>query len=148
MDWKPLVDLAAVASAIAAVIGFLLTARQFRRQMNVQLFLEFTQRYGRIIDGFPAEARQARLEASGEPPADSPELRKALLKYLNLSAEEYHLYRNGYIAAPIWEMWEKKMLRALRSPLFVRGWKQLADEFDDQPDFVTYVRAAQAARNA
>jgi hypothetical protein len=145
VNWKDLVDLAAITSAFIALAGFLVAARQFRKQMNVQLFLTFTERYGKIIDSFPPEARRARLEAAGEPPPESPEIHKCTLRYLNLCSEEYHLYRHGYIAPPIWIMWEIKMQRTLRSPLFRRAWQQQADEFDDHPEFVEYVWEVQGA---
>ena len=146
MDWKFFAEIGALLSSVIAVIGFYLTARQFRSQMNVQLFLTFTERYGKIIDSFPPEARQARLDPNVEPPPDTPELRRATLKYLNLCSEEYHLYRSGYISQTIWEMWESKMRRSLRSKLFRRAWAELVEEFDDHPAFQQYVREVLGAK--
>jgi hypothetical protein len=144
IDWKLLVDVATLLSVFVALAGLVFATRTFRHQMNVQLFLAFTERYGKALDAFPPEARQARLHPSAEPPPDSPELRKCVLRYLNLCSEEYHLYRHGYIARPVWEMWETKMKQAIRSKLFRRAWADLADEFNDHPEFGEFVQQVQA----
>lgn len=141
MTWHDLVDLATFITAVIALLGFVYTSQRFRRQMNVNLFLAFTERYARVLDDYPGPDRKARLDPHGEPPPDTPELRKWALRYLNLCSEEYHLYQNGYLAKPVWKMWETKMRQTLRSQLFRRAWAQLADEFDDEhPEFCAYVR--------
>jgi len=103
--------------------------------------LTFTDRYIKAIDTFSPEARAARLAVDGEPPPHTPQLCKQVLRYMNLCSEEYHLYRNGYLAEVLWQMWEPKMRKTLQSPMFQREWQHLADEFHDHPQFQEYVRA-------
>jgi hypothetical protein len=52
------------------------------------------------------------------------------VRYLNLCSEEYYLYKQKWLHKKLWGIWEKELIRTLRSPLFVREWKKLADEFD------------------
>jgi hypothetical protein len=144
IDWKLLVDLGTLFSVLVALAGLVVTMRTFRRQTNVQLFLAFTDRYDSIIRSFPPDARKARLDAKNEPLPDSEQLRAAILRYLNLCSEEYHLYRHGYLSRTVWEMWEPQIKRTLRSRMFRRAWPDLEDEFIDHPHFVAYVRAVQA----
>jgi hypothetical protein len=144
IDLKFASEFGIIVSGLIALIGFILAARQYRSQMNVQLFLAFTERYMRVLDGFPPETRQSRVDPNVEPPPSTPEIHKAVLKYLNLCAEEYHLYQSGYLAKDIWVIWETKMKTALRGKLFRREWNELYHEFDDQPKFQEFVRSVHA----
>ena len=120
-------------------IGLLIGIRTYRRQTNAQVFLEYTKRYENIMESFPTNALPARLALEGTPPPQSTELSLALLRYLNLSSEEFYLQSKGYLAKEIWLIWEGELTRTLRSPLMRREWKELRSEFDSYPEFLTYV---------
>jgi hypothetical protein len=66
-----------------------------------------------------------------------------VLRYLNLSSEEYYLFKRGYLRADVWRIWEGEMVRTLRSPLLRREWTKLASEFVSYPEFSTYVEQVQ-----
>lgn len=142
-DAKLAVDIAQVVSALVALAGLLYTARVFRRQMNIQLFLAFTDRYVKTLDSFSPEAREARLKLDAKLPPPSPKLSKQILQYLTVCGEEYYLYRNGYLSKVLWKLWEPKIIGSLKSQLFIREWPALAHEFDDQAEFQAYVRDIQ-----
>ena len=134
----------------ATLVGVLLTAggiflavRVYRRQMNAQLFLAYTQRYDEIMGAFPADARGLRLDLDGAPPPESPELRLAVLRYLNLCSEEFHLHRQGFLARDIWRIWEAELERTLASPLLRREWPALRREFSATAEFARYVERVQ-----
>ncbi len=138
------------AVSYATLFGVLLTAagvfqaiRVYRRQMNAQLFLAYTQRYDEIMGAFPADARGLRLDLTGDPPPESPELRLAVLRYLNLCSEEFYLYRRGYLARDIWKIWEKELERTLSSPLLLREWPAVRNEFEANAEFARYVGRVQ-----
>jgi hypothetical protein len=71
------------------------------------------------------------------------ELTLCVLRYLNLSSEEFYLYRRGYLRREVWDIWEGELLRTLRSPLLRREWKTLRHEFISYPEFSRYVDDAQ-----
>src|SRR5436190_21365241 len=92
---------------ISLIVGFLKvfnTINNYRRQMNVQILMKYTERYEHILDKFPEDALAARFDARVLPP-QSPQLRLCVLKYLNLCAEEYYLTRRGYLSESLWRIW-------------------------------------------
>jgi hypothetical protein len=138
--------LAISASSISAIVAFvaLINAiRTYRRQMNAQIFIKYTERYERILEGFPQDALVARFDATAAPP-QSPQLRLCVLKYLNLCSEEYYLTRHGYLAVSLWRIWEGDLKRIIASTLVQREWPSLRTEFLCHQDFLDYVERAQA----
>jgi hypothetical protein len=115
----------------------------YRRQMNAQLFVEYTKRYEEVMRSYPEGVRKLRLDSGAEPPPESEELSSAILRYLNLCSEEFYLWKRGYLAGDIWRIWEGELKRTLSSPLYRRGWRKLASEFESYREFADYVGEAQ-----
>ena len=139
------VQLATIASILVAALSLLFAVWVYRRQMNAQLFLEYTRRYEQIMESLPPEERSARLDTTGDPPPESTAVTTAALRYLNLCSEEFYLWRRGYLAGDIWRIWEAEMERTLRSPLLQREWSKLRSEFSSYSDFARYVDSIQRA---
>lgn len=137
------VQLATLASSFAAIASIWIALRVYRRQMNAQLFVAYTQRYEEIMSAFPADARTCRLGASAELPPRSEALTLAVLRYLNLCSEEYYLYRTGHLTRTLWRIWEDELKRTVASALVRREWPDLRCEFVSYPDFLAYVERAQ-----
>ena len=70
---------------------------------------------------------------------------EAVLEYLNLSSEEFYLWKRGYLSSEIWQIWESELIRTLRSPMLGREWAKLRPEFQSYPEFSMFV---EAQRNA
>jgi hypothetical protein len=131
--------LLAAFTAASIVLGVVL----YRRQCNVQVFLEYTKRYADIMNMFPSEGRKARLDLFGEPPPESDELSLSVLRYLNLCSEEFYLCKKKYLSCHVWKIWEAELKRTLSSTLVVREWTRLREEFQAYPEFLEYVETAQ-----
>ena len=138
------VQIATLASMAVGAFGLFLGIVVYRRQMNAQVFLEYTKRYEDVMDSFPESARAARLDISSDPPPESPELTTAVLRYVNLCSEEFYLCKRRYLSKEIWRIWESELKRSLRSPLIRREWAKLGKEFSSYPEFVEYVTQAQS----
>lgn len=143
MKLEVVLQIATLVGVIVGFAGLLNTLRVQRRQANAQVFLAYTGRYDEIMRSFPKDALEARIGSADEPPAVTPEVRVAALRYLNLCSEEFHLYRCRYLDRVVWRMWEAELLRTLRTPLFRREWSALRAEFGAYPEFRDYVDAAQ-----
>jgi len=127
-------------------VGFVVVMVQtYKGQMNAQLFCDLNQRYDDIVKDFPREAWQSRFDLDSAIVPESVELTLCAMRYLNLSSEEFYLYRNRYIRRNVWVIWEDEILRTLRSPLFRREWKTLSKEFRAFPAFFEYVEKAQSS---
>ena len=96
------------------------------------------------MQSFPRGTWNSRLNINAEPPECSDELSLSVLKYLNLCAEEYYLYKRGYLAKDVWKIWECELNRTLRSPLFKREWRTLIGEFESYPEFRDFVQKTQS----
>ena len=129
--------------ALATLAGWITGIVFYRRQCNAQVFLEYTRRYDEVMEMFPPNARRARLDLSAKPPPESEDLTLAVLRYLNLSSEEFYLFRERYVSKAVWRIWEAELKRTLCSPLVRREWKKLRTEFLSYPEFLDYVVAAQ-----
>ena len=135
-----------IAVGIAAY-GLFYNVKATKQQANTQLFLDYTARYERIMESFPAEALSARLDLDGELPPESPELSRSILRYLNMSSEELYLHERGYLDSDIWTIWERELNRTLQSPLLRREWASLRPEFESYPKFRDYVDRIQRPTN-
>ena len=89
MSWELMAQMATVASAVAVVGGFVVAYILFQKQANVDVFLEYTKRFHKVMSAFPREAWEARLSQESLP-EESKELRMVVLEYLNLCSEEYY----------------------------------------------------------
>ena len=135
--------LATVISALAGVAFVWAMLQTYKGQMNAQVFTDCNNRYDQILESFPADAWESRFNLSAKLPEPSLELTLCVLRYLNLSSEEFYLYRGGYLRRDVWQIWEGELLRTLRSPLLRREWKTLSMEFVSYPEFARYVDDAQ-----
>ena len=115
----------------------------YHRQMNAQLYLEYTRRCDQILQDFPCEVRFNLEEA-----APGSVERLLLLRYLNLCSEEFYLWNNGYLSGRIWQIWEGEIQRFLRSPLVLMEWQKLREEFNSFAQFQQYVDTVQKEATA
>lgn len=135
-------QIATLISIILGFLGLINTINNYRRQMNAQIFMKYTERYERILDQFPQDALAARFDAKVLPP-QSLQLRLCVLKYLNLCSEEHYLTKHGYLAESLWRIWEGDLKRIIGSPLLQREWPFLRAEFLSHQNFLEYVEDVQ-----
>ena len=134
------------ATLVSVIIGFwslISTVRNYRRQLNLQILMKYTERYEHILSQFPENALFARFDSNALPP-QSQELTLCVLKYLNLCSEEFYLWRHKYLANQIWQVWEGDLKRMIASALLKREWLQLREEFLSHKEFLDFVEAVHA----
>lgn len=134
------IQIATLTSVAVGFLGLIIAMNNYRRQMNVQILMKYTERYEHILDQFPPDALPARFDMEALPP-QSPQLRLCLLKYLNLRSEEYYLTTHGYLSKSLWCIWEADLKRIVGSPLLQREWPILRTEFLSHQGF--YVEQVQ-----
>jgi hypothetical protein len=139
---------AQIIAAIATAAGVIAAVIIYRNQTNAQVFLEYTKRYEEIMSALPIAARVARTDSDSALPDATPELTFQILRYLNLCAEEFYLMQRGYLAREIWSIWDAELTRTLRTPLLMREWEKLRNEFSSYPAFQNYVRDLQSTAAA
>jgi hypothetical protein len=137
-------DLLTALGLVGTAVSILVAARVYRRQMNAQLFLEYTKRYEELANRWPQAMQAARVADAEDLPPPSEELRLGALRYLALCSEEYYLWKRRYVSADFWNIWQVEIERCLRSPLYRREWPGLAEEFLSHEEFAQFVRRVQA----
>jgi hypothetical protein len=144
MNLDTFLQIATLISILFGIFAFFYGVKSYKNQMNVQVFLQYTERYEEIMKSFPKNAWSARLNSDLALPEPTEELSLCVLRYLNICSEEYYLYREKYLSKKVWDIWKDELVRTLRTPLFLREWKKLVDEFDAYPEFQSFVKSAQA----
>jgi hypothetical protein len=139
-----LVGIGTLISLAVAIVTLRHTRESFRRQMNAQTYLAYTERYEKCHAGCPPEFRTEWLpkDLSEIPDGERPRVKEYMVRYLNLCSEEHYLMRAGYIAREVWSVWEAEIERTLRTPLYRSGWQQVRAEFHDL-EFIELVERAQ-----
>lgn len=137
-QWIVIASLAAViVSALAIVAGL----KGVRDQLRVTIFLEYTERYSKVMKSMPYMAREP---GSGyQLTSQSEEERRRVLaifrEYLNLCSEEKWLHDQNRIDEPTWKIWEQGMLDVARFPSFGEAWSLLQSEYSGYRDFQVFV---------
>jgi hypothetical protein len=122
------VQIATLLGVLGVIAGLLMTRSIFRKQVNVDIFLAYTERYAKVVSAFPGNAWEKRFNQSCLPPR-SEELTLAVLGYMNLCSEEYYLCKNNLLSRYVWRIWEGEIKRTLASPLLRREWQELNVEY-------------------
>lgn len=133
-----------VIGSIATALGVAFGVLVYRRQMNAQLFLDYTKRFDELMrssDGTTTDFGAA-LESPAAVNAGAGHAALAR-RYLNLCSEEFYLWRRGYLSTAIWAIWEREIVRTLRKPYLREWWKVGRRQFAAFKEFAEYVDAAQ-----
>jgi hypothetical protein len=80
MTLETAAQLATAISVIIAVVTLVAGIRIYKRQINAQVFLEYTRRYEEIMRSFPNKAWATRLDLENVLPEPSEELSLSVLR--------------------------------------------------------------------
>ena len=124
--------------AIGAV-GIFVALRNQHRQLNAQMYIEFSGRFQELLRSFPTEAWLANADPSQPMPAPTKEVTECTLYALQFLADIYHLHKGGYLSANLWKLWERAIKKILAGRVFRREWETLSTEFVYSTAFVDYI---------
>jgi hypothetical protein len=148
MDASTVIQLITLVSVVIGVIGLLISVRAYKRQVNAYFLLEYTRRFDEAIQSLPLRVTAPHLFPNEALPGSSDELRRGILRCLILVSQLYYFSHRGYIPRSIWRRSEGNFGQLLRSPLFVREWKNLAPTFATDDSFCRHVEKSQQTENA
>jgi hypothetical protein len=139
MTAEILVQLGQVGTLLIGTLGIGVALRNQRRQLNAQMFIEFSRRFEELLRLFPTEAWLANRNPGQPLPPPSQELTDCTLYCFQFIADVYYLHKGGYVSRQLWLIWEREIKRTLRGPLFEREWGTLAPEFSHDHGFIQYI---------
>src|SRR5208283_4382651 len=124
---------------IIGTVGICVALVNQRRQLNAQMFVEFSGRFQQILRLFPTEAWLANRNPAQPLPPPTQELTDCTLYCIQFIADAYHLHKGAYISKQIWRLWEREIQRTLSGPVFQREWAGVAAEFAHDHEFIHYI---------
>jgi hypothetical protein len=133
------VQLGQLGTLAIGSVGIGVALSNQRRQLNAQMYIEYSGRFQELLRLFPTEAWLANRNPSRPVPPSSPELTDCTLYCIQFVADIYQLHKAGYISDKIWILWEIEIQRTLAGPIFRREWADVAAEFDHNQEFLQYV---------
>ena len=132
-------QLGEVGTLLIGSIGICVALVNQRRQLNAQMFIEFSGRFQNILRLFPTEAWLANRNPSQPLPEPSQELTDCTLYCMQFISDAYYLHKGAYISKQIWRLWEREIQRTLSGPVFQREWMGVAAEFAHDREFLHYI---------
>jgi len=133
------IDLSQLVTIFLGGVGIGVALINQRRQLNAQMFIEFSKRFEELLRLFPTEAWLANRRRDQELPPPSKEITECTLYCIQFVADVYHLHKAGYISRHLWRLWEREIKRTLKGPVFVREWSAVAVEFSHDKEFLDYM---------
>jgi hypothetical protein len=132
------IQFAQLSTILVGSLGIAVAMRSHRRQINAQMFIEFSARFQHVLQTMPVDAwipngRQTL-------PARSEDLTMSSLQLFHLVANLFHLQKHGYISRDLWRPAQLAIKQMLQDQLFQREWFALEPAFHHTPDYCRYVR--------
>jgi hypothetical protein len=141
MSTDIIAQLGQVGTLIIGSIGIFVALRSQHRQLNAQMFIEFSGRFQELLREFPTEAWLANRNPARPMPPSSQQLTDCTLYTIQFIADVYYLHKGGYISKNLWILWEREIKNTLTGPVFQREWEGVSAEFAHSRDFVHYINA-------
>ena len=137
MNASTLIQLVQLGTIVIGFLGVLVTLRAHRRQMHMQMFIEFTSRVHDVLGSMPI---QMWMIADGEGlPQRSAELTKSCLQCFHILANLFDLHKAGYVSKELWKPWQRGIRRTMQGPLLQQEWFAVEVAFSHHPEFCHYM---------
>jgi len=136
------IAVASVAAVVISALAIVAALKGVRDQLRVTVFLNYTERYSKVMNGVPFEARRpgSEYQLDSRPTEEQARVLSAFREYFNLCSEEMWLHEHRRIDRATWRIWERGMQQVARFPSFRDAWEFLACEYacyDRFQEFVT-----------
>lgn len=118
-----------VVTMLLAVITFVVSACQYRRQQKLSFFEKYTARYQYLMEHMPEEfffAYDKMLEEGKK-----KEISHYIRLYLDLCSEEYMLYKDGRIDKTVWKEWKEGIVYSFKNPYLSQYWIERTKEYEE-----------------
>ena len=132
LQWATLVTL------VLGFIGVVVAIWSHRKAVYAQIVTHYSTRFEEAIDKMPITIWMC--EESDEIPPRTPELTACMVKYFNLTFEEWYMRKRGYFPADLWRIWKTDIQMFLADPVVLREWEALADRFAHHRAFDKFIR--------
>lgn len=136
---EPVVQIATLGTLVSGLVSLVVWARIYRRQVNAQILIEITARYGSIFQSFPAQLWLAQLESDQPLPERRAEFTVRAFQYSATVVFAYLLHERRFLTNDIWSILQAEHRQTVTSPWFAREWNVIKGQFEIYPSFIGYV---------
>jgi hypothetical protein len=143
-----IVQLGQIGTLVIGSIGICVALVNQRRQLNAQMFIEFSGRFQDLLRLFPTEAWLANRNPSQPLPPSSQEVTDCTLYCIQFISDVYYLHKGGYISKNLWMLWEREIKRTLTGRVIRREWDTVSAEFAHNPAFLQYINTLMVCKRA
>ncbi len=134
------------AAAVATVVGILVaifslraSINQFKKQLQLTVFTDYTKRYQEITLNFPENINQDEFSFDDLDNDIKDKTLRYMRAYFDLCSEEYFLHSNGNIDDATWKEWRSGIEYAFSKTAFKKGWEIIKLDTGYYPDFINFV---------
>lgn len=110
---------------LITAIALIITLRNFKRQLQLSFFADYTKRYQEIILNLPLNIYSNDFDYDQLDKETKKKTLKYMRVYFDLCSEEYDLFLYGNLEKRIWKEWKEGMRAAFSKPAFLKAWKKL-----------------------
>lgn len=132
-------QLGQIGTLIVGSVGVCVALVNQRRQLNAQMYIEFSARFQSLLRLFPTDAWLANRSPTKPLPPSSQELTDCTLYCVQVVHDAFHLHKGGYISKRLWQLWEREIRQTLSGRIFRREWEVVSEEFAHNPSFLRYI---------
>ena len=112
----------------------------FRKQLQLNFFAEYTKRYQEIFLNFPESINQEDFDFEKLSEGERSKTLRYMRVYFDLCSEEYFLWKSGYIDKKTWKEWESGIKYAFSKIAFRLGWARVKMDSIFYKDFSLFVK--------
>lgn len=109
------------------------TLINFTKQIQINVFSDYTKRYQAIILEFPESINEESFKINNLEEEQKKHVLRYMRAYFDLCSEEFFLHKEKYIHKKVWKEWKEGIKYAMSKTAFKDAWEIL------QKDTVYYI---------
>lgn len=121
-------------------IALFISISQFRKQLQLTFFADYTKRYQEILLNFPETINRKNFDFNKLDADTKEKTLRYMRAYFDLCSEEYFLYNKGSIDESTWKEWKSGIEYAFSKTAFKKGWGIIALDTCYYSNFVNFVK--------
>jgi len=122
-------------------IALFISIRQFKKQLQLTFFADYTKRYQEILLNFPETINRKDFDFDKLDAEKKEKTLRYMRAYFDLCSEEYFLYKKGSIDKSTWKEWESGIKYTFSKTAFKNGWEIIALDTCYYSNFVNLVKS-------
>lgn len=131
--------IATVIGIFVAILGLRNSINQFKKQLQLTVFTDYTKRYQEITLNFPEEINQDDFDFENLEKDKRDKTLRYMRAYFDLCSEEYFLHSKGNIDDATWNEWKSGIQYVFSKTVFKNGWEIINLDTKYYPEFFAFI---------